>query len=205
MGTEVWFIYVQGKTQGPLTTVAVAQLLTRRSVFFEDFIWCRESKKWIRIYECKDFAELLPPRPKHDPIVHGVDETSEKRAPSKSGGEKKPVFPKIRRFERIPIKAKILIQGNQEKGATEHEILNISEGGLFVETKQPLPIGIDIKFRLESPSFPKALEMTGVVIRHAVQGENSGFGIEFTRVNPSHRRILQQYAQDQLVTSNTNE
>jgi hypothetical protein len=53
---------------------------------------------------------------------------------------------------------------------------------------------MDVRFIVESTALPKALEMTGIVIRKGVSEDGqAGFAIEFTRVNPAYKRLLQAY------------
>lgn len=113
---------------------------------------------------------------------------AEQTAPAKTTPEPQREFPKIRRTARIPL--------NGTLATAQHgtfKIINISEGGVFVMAPQALSIGTDLKFKLDATPFKKTFEMTGVVIRHNVPGEPSGFAVEFTRVNPAHKRAFQDY------------
>lgn len=69
-------------------------------------------------------------------------------------------------------------------------LVNISETGLFVEAASAPPMGTEVKLRILSPCLSTPLEMTGVVIRAGTVLEKIGFAIEFTRVNPAHRRAI---------------
>jgi PilZ domain/GYF domain 2 len=100
---------------------------------------------------------------------------------------------KIRRHERVELRGTLMI------GKEEYEIQNISESGLLVVLGQPLKVGVDIKFKLESEAFAKALDMTGIVIRGEGAPSNTA-AIEFTRVNPAHRRMIQEYVRQKLGT-----
>lgn len=116
------------------------------------------------------------------------DDDEEIESAPKKAPEPQREFPKIRRTPRIPL--------NGTLATTQHgtfKIINISEGGVFVMAPQALPIGTDLKFKLEAAAFKKAFDMTGVVIRHNVPGEPNGFAVEFTRVNPAHKRAFQEY------------
>jgi Tfp pilus assembly protein PilZ len=76
---------------------------------------------------------------------------------------------------------------------------DISEGGLFIVANTPIPFGTDVKLHIESAAFPKPLDMTGIVIREGLsEAGETGFAIQFTRVNPAHRRVLQDYVKQKL-------
>ncbi|MGE4232981.1 MAG: PilZ domain-containing protein [Bacteriovoracia bacterium] len=103
------------------------------------------------------------------------------------------LWPKIRYFPRVPFEAKVDIVG-----IGEYRAVNISEGGIFLESKKGLEVGTEVKFKISSAIFEKTLEMTGVVIRSNEPTEKDGFAIEFTRVNPAHRRLFQEYVKENL-------
>lgn len=76
---------------------------------------------------------------------------------------------------------------------------DISEGGLFIVADTPIPFGTDVKLHIQSAVFPKPLDMTGIVIREGrSDAGETGFAIQFTRVNPAHRRLLQDYVKQKL-------
>jgi Tfp pilus assembly protein PilZ len=78
------------------------------------------------------------------------------------------------------------------------EVVNISEGGVFLRAEVPLPIGTELKFGLEIKGIAKKLDMTGVVIRHG-QAENiEGFAVEFIRQNPAHKRLIQEFLNERM-------
>jgi hypothetical protein len=98
-------------------------------------------------------------------------------------------WPKTRYAIRVPIEGKIDIQGHGS-----FHVTNISEGGLFIRSKDPIPVGTDIKFKLHCPDLGKTMDMTGVVIRQGIVVEGHvGFAISFTRLNPAHKRLIDDY------------
>jgi len=54
-------------------------------------------------------------------------------------------------------------------------IRNISEGGIFVETKTPIPIGKDIQVTFLTPKENQAVKIDGTIIRVS----SNGFGVKF--------------------------
>ena len=79
--------------------------------------------------------------------------------------------------ERIPIKTEVSLASDSQffAGLTG----NISKGGLFVATYQPMPIGSAVKMQIALPDGD--LQATGVVrwIREASSGALPGVGVAF--------------------------
>lgn len=216
MPIQSWFICVGEQILGPLPTDTVTIMLSQNRLQFADYIWTDEQPTWMRIYEVENFRKSLPPfpkmpvppvpsespqaaPPKPKPETKAASKPNKKKTPdeyhflnSEPGSavekEKETEFPKVRRNCRVPISASITIVG---RGT--YKLGNISEGGAFVMAADGLSVGTDLKFKIESKSFQKPLEMTGVVIRQNVHGETAGFAIEFTRVNPAYKRLLHEY------------
>lgn len=100
----------------------------------------------------------------------------------------------IRRHTRVRLEGNVNVDGYGNFTA-----FDLSEGGLFIVANTPIPFGTDVKIRLESPAFPKAMDMTGIVIREGLsEAGEAGFAIQFTRVNPAHRRVIQDYVKQKL-------
>ncbi len=74
---------------------------------------------------------------------------------------------------------------------------NISQGGLFINTRKTLPVGTAVRILVQLPgaSFPFQLE--GRVTRVTEFGNRAnmvpGMGIEFTDVDEAKRRELEQF------------
>ncbi len=56
---------------------------------------------------------------------------------------------------------------------------NISRGGTFISTKNPLPVGTRFRFRISVPTFPEPINLTGEVAWIAPAREGPGMGIRF--------------------------
>lgn len=69
---------------------------------------------------------------------------------------------------------------------------NINEGGLFVETESPPPLGtvVDLQFKLPGSSDP--VQVSGSVVRTAVGSadEPSGMGIAFGELDTETRQRI---------------
>jgi type IV pilus assembly protein PilZ len=76
---------------------------------------------------------------------------------------------------------------------------NISQGGLFINTRKPLPVGTAVKILIQLPgaSFPHHLD--GRVTRVTAFDNHAnmvpGMGIEFTGVDEPRRREIQAFVE----------
>ena len=71
---------------------------------------------------------------------------------------------------------------------------DINEGGIFVETATPHPLGalVDLQFRLPGSDEPVQIKGTVVRVVEGEDGEPPGVGIEFeTLAGPTRHRINQ--------------
>jgi len=221
-----WFVHMQGEVLGPLATEVVTKMLEQGRVQFGDFVWRKGFAKWIRIMDVDAFQGALPPYPKVPIPESEAEEEAAKPKPrseprSEPKQETKPVRKaeakveakvepkskpepkaeskdeaKVRKwqFPRVPIEATAVFEG-----IGSLKVVNIAEKGIFVQAKSVLPLGTPVKFRLDAKTFEKSLEMTGVVIRQGQAEKNEGFAVEFTRVNPAHKRAISQYIISKLI------
>ena len=72
---------------------------------------------------------------------------------------------------------------------------NISQGGMFINTRKPLPVGTEVRILIQLPMVEFPVGLNGRVTRIAeLDGQSSvvpGMGIEFTDVDPSKRLQLE--------------
>jgi type IV pilus assembly protein PilZ len=81
---------------------------------------------------------------------------------------------------------------------------NISRGGTFVGTDQPLEVGTRFVFKLLVPALTEPLELTGEVrwTRQAGEaGGDPGMGIQFIFANESERVVVNQVVERLMVDS----
>jgi len=64
---------------------------------------------------------------------------------------------------------------------------DISEGGIFVQTMNPLPVGNQVRLRIRFEADPTLYLAVGMV-RHSLS--SVGMGIEFTHVHPKAKRLI---------------
>ncbi len=65
-------------------------------------------------------------------------------------------------------------------------IKNISQKGVFIETKRPLFVGEELVLSFSMPGFGRALKVKGEI----VQVSRSGIGVEFKNVSPYVQEMI---------------
>jgi type IV pilus assembly protein PilZ len=72
---------------------------------------------------------------------------------------------------------------------------NISQGGLFINTRKPLPVGTSVKILVHLPGASFPFELAGRVTRVTEFDNHAnmvpGMGVEFTEVDESKRRDIE--------------
>jgi uncharacterized protein (TIGR02266 family) len=73
---------------------------------------------------------------------------------------------------------------------------NISKGGIFIETRHPLPLGAHLVIRFQPPGHDE-LEVEGIVAwlnpwRDGVKNPNPGMGIEWKRLSAEQHELITQ-------------
>jgi PilZ domain len=94
--------------------------------------------------------------------------------------------PKIpRKHARIDLINEVFfLAGGQEVRACWSDI---SEGGIFVQTMNPLPAGREVRLKIRFDADPTLYLAVGVV-RHSLS--SVGMGIEFTHVHPKAKGLI---------------
>jgi hypothetical protein len=74
---------------------------------------------------------------------------------------------------------------------TTTPVSDLSQTGCFVHTDEPLPIGsvIELCFTV-FPEEPVLFRGQGRVVRHAVEGEPTGMGVEFVALSDASRDVV---------------
>jgi type IV pilus assembly protein PilZ len=78
---------------------------------------------------------------------------------------------------------------------------NISKGGTFIRTSNPLEIGTEFVFVLSIPGQPEQLQLRGVVMwtvdeSKATEELPAGMGIRFRFTDPSESKALEVFVQN---------
>ena len=77
--------------------------------------------------------------------------------------------------------------------------VNISRGGLFINTQKPLPVGTHVQLIVSLPGTEFPFDMTGRVTRvnesHAAPNQVPGMAIEFVDVDEEKRIRLEEFVE----------
>jgi type IV pilus assembly protein PilZ len=76
---------------------------------------------------------------------------------------------------------------------------NISQGGLFINTRNPLAVGTEVRILIQLPGESEAAALDGRVTRVTAydnqQNMVPGMGVEFTALEPTRRAELDRFVQ----------
>ncbi len=78
---------------------------------------------------------------------------------------------------------------------------NISKGGTFIETKNPLPPGTRFLFKLSVPGHDGGFEVAGEVVRAEAGGRGTGMAIRFTWSDAAARAAFEQAVEKLMADS----
>lgn len=99
-----------------------------------------------------------------------------------------------RKFPRIDSEDEVYFEGYHILKAARWT--DISPGGIFVQTKAPLPVGESVKLDIRLPGEAKSYQAVGIV-RHSLRWV--GMGLEFTQVSFALKDTLQQILSGQRI------
>ncbi len=70
-------------------------------------------------------------------------------------------------------------------------VTNISRGGVFIRSKNPLPVGtkVNLRFSVILDDF-ETIEGEGEVVRNVNTPEKTGMGVAFTRLTAESKQLL---------------
>lgn len=92
---------------------------------------------------------------------------------------------RVERRQQVELSVKLSHEGKQRK-----EILaDLSLGGAFVRTWNPLPVGAKVEVSMRLPLSLLALELKGHVAWVKLAGEHPGMGVEFDRDESARAKI----------------
>lgn len=87
-----------------------------------------------------------------------------------------------RQFERVT--ARLEIDYWAESQRFRAHVADLSEGGLFLDTPNPVPAGTTVTFKFCLPDDPQPIEGEGQVVWHE---PNVGMAVAFTSLEPRYR------------------
>lgn len=76
---------------------------------------------------------------------------------------------------------------------------NISKGGTFVKTAQPLPVGTRFVFRLSVPTLNEPIVLAGEVAWIREEGDEPGMGIRFVYSSEEARLSVERLVEDLMA------
>ena len=96
------------------------------------------------------------------------------------------------RYDR-QLEIEVIFEGKKQ---TSHSV-NISLGGLYLESTTPLPIGVTVQLRFQLPTQPEPVEVAGDVrwVVKKEKSELSGIGIRFQGLRARDVWALNRYFQ----------
>ncbi len=77
---------------------------------------------------------------------------------------------------------------------------NISIGGTFIKTENPLPVGARFSFQLRVPPQEVPLEVSGEVVWSVAEGRQPGMGIRFLHGSDAQKQLLESLVNRLLMT-----
>jgi c-di-GMP-binding flagellar brake protein YcgR len=95
-----------------------------------------------------------------------------------------------RKKVRVPFRTEIIIEYEDRKIRFEGDSVNISMGGMLVETEEGIPLGTTCRTRLRLTGTQEPIELTmdGRVVRE----DASGFGIQFDEMDLDSYTLLKE-------------
>ena len=93
-----------------------------------------------------------------------------------------------KRARRVPVTFAIVVEAEQAHYVAES--FDVSETGLFLNTKGDFPVGTALRMVIGQPPELPRVDAEGVVKR---VDPGKGVGVEFTRISPEGRKTLSDY------------
>lgn len=95
-----------------------------------------------------------------------------------------------RKRVRVPFRTEIIIEYEKHKMRFGGDSINLSLGGMLVETKKEIPLGTAcrVRLRLTGTREPIELTMDGRVVRQ----DHAGFGVQFDEMDLDSYTLLKE-------------
>lgn len=87
----------------------------------------------------------------------------------------------------------------QIDGTMRHPVHNLSEGGLFLLTEQPLAVGQELALELPLPN--RMVRASGRVVHATATEDFSGNGIVITRIAPEDTSAIRTFLSDDAFSA----
>lgn len=200
--SRTWHIRIGNETLSPVSESLVALMLKQNRLQFTDYAWSEGLAQWTRLGELAEFARYAPSYPPV-PVPSAGSKVVTAQAPPTPPVTTETVdeHEVVKRHSTIRQKERVETRGtvSLEHGGT-HRIVNLSETGVLISCgKTRLALGDEVSFALEFEGVKKPLRMTGILLREEGSTDDTCVAIEFTRVNPAHRRELKSFIESKSV------
>ena len=103
-----------------------------------------------------------------------------------------------RQYDRVPVEIEVsmMSENNFYAGLTD----NISEGGVFIATHQPPPIGAEVEMALSLPDQERSFRLRGIVRWHrpfeaSCEGAPPGCGIQWLALSAEAHASIAAFVQ----------
>ena len=106
-----------------------------------------------------------------------------------------------RKHQRVP--TQILIKYRSADQFFSDYIQNISRGGIFVPTQQPLPENTQLQISFSLPNYDRLITTEGIVV-HSVHANSActdspaGMGIQFKALSEKNQQLIDAYIESLL-------
>lgn len=108
----------------------------------------------------------------------------------------------VRKYIRVEIDSLSNIKRQAISKQFEEElkakVLNISSGGIYVETSNPLPEGTLFEFEFKLPDSKKIIKAKGMVTWVKRKSSVSGMGIKFIKISTDNKKAILGYIEQKL-------
>ncbi len=130
---------------------------------------------------------------------HVVEEAKKPAVPAPAAGEpeSRRQHPRVDFFQKV----RVLVPG--EETSVDLFAANVSEGGMFLRSNQPLPKGKRVELEFDVPTGKVRVEDGEVVWSRpfepiSLDGQPAGMGIEFKEMSPTARQTIEDFIEDAL-------
>ncbi|MCX7808337.1 MAG: TIGR02266 family protein, partial [Deltaproteobacteria bacterium] len=103
-----------------------------------------------------------------------------------------------RKDKRAPVSLKVKYKSATLEEFVEQYSRDISLGGIFIKSKQPMPVGTLLKFELQLKDESKLIQGVGRVVwkrdpsEATSEDRPAGMGIKFIKMDPESRKLVEQ-------------
>ncbi len=155
----VWFLYAGGVQLGPFTTDQTGQLIARKAVALDSFVFRVGWKDWRPIEEC------------HEEL--GIPRAAVGKSTAAQLEDRRAVAP------RASIGGRVVIHNNGN--LTIGSGINISSTGIFVETTEPIfSVGEKLKLSVKAEGMEQPFNAVALVVRYNSDKRFPiGYGLQF--------------------------